>query len=316
MAKESGDAAFHLLSPRIHDAPKRRPLRFKSTGSGTRSDGSATREEGAGYWDLSVGPKPYIGEWIMEVSLPESAVSMRSLSKSYRDRVTLDDITLDIPRAMVYGLLGPNGAGKTTIVRILSTIIKPTSGSASVNGHDVATHGIDVRKSIGVLPEDTGLYDRLTAVETLRFYGGVQGLSGSRLDDRIDELLTMFELSDRKKDRVAKYSRGMRQKLALARALIHDPPVLLLDEPTLGLDVMSTRAIRDYVGRMATEGKTVILTSNNMYEAQTLCKELTILNRGRILVSGTVEQLEEMVKTKGLEEVFVQLVRGENGVSS
>lgn len=241
---------------------------------------------------------------------------MQSLSKSFQDKTVVSNVTLDIPRGMVYGLLGPNGAGKTTIVRILSTIVKPTSGSASVNGFDVVSQSIAVRQSVGVLPEDTGLYDRLTAVETLSFYGGVQGLRGEQLQARIKSLLTMFELYDRKDDRVAKYSRGMRQKLALARALIHDPPVLLLDEPTLGLDVMSTRAIREYVVRVAREGKTVILTSNNMYEAQLLCSELTILNHGRILVSGTVEKLEEMAKTRGLEDVFVNLVRSESGASS
>lgn len=241
---------------------------------------------------------------------------MQSLSKSFQDKAVVDNVTLDIPRGMVYGLLGPNGAGKTTIVRMLSTIIKPTSGSASVNGFDVVSQSIAVRKSVGVLPEDTGLYDRLTAVETLSFYGGVQGLRGEQLHARIKALLTMFELYDRRDDRVAKYSRGMRQKLALARALIHDPPVLLLDEPTLGLDVMSTRAIREYVVLVAREGKTVILTSNNMYEAQLLCSELTILNHGRILVSGTVEKLEEMAKTKGLEDVFVNLVRSESDASS
>ena len=239
---------------------------------------------------------------------------MDGLTKKFNGKGVVGGVSLVIPGGVVYGLLGPNGAGKTTIVRMLSTLLKPTSGTARVNGFDVRSHPSKVRSSIGVLPEDTGLYDRLTATETLEFYGGVQGLSGARLKERMEELLKMFELFDRRDDRVGKYSRGMRQKLALARALIHDPPILLLDEPTLGLDVMSTRAIRDYVKGVASQGKTVLLTSNNMYEAQLLCSQVTILNKGAVRASGTVEELEAMSKGRGLEEVFVNLVRSESSV--
>lgn len=244
----------------------------------------------------------------------DSAISIAGLTKEFNGRVVVDRVSLEIPGGVVYGLLGPNGAGKTTIVRMLSTLLKPTSGTAKVNGFDVLSDPGKVRSSIGVLPEDTGLYDRLTATETLEFYGGVQGLTGATVRERSEALLKMFELFDRRNDRVGKYSRGMRQKLALARALIHDPPVLLLDEPTLGLDVMSTRAIRDYVKNVAKEGKTVLLTSNNMYEAQLLCSRVTILSKGAIRASGTVEELEAMSKGKGLEEVFVNLVRSESSV--
>jgi ABC-type multidrug transport system ATPase subunit len=243
------------------------------------------------------------------------SISIHGVTKTFGTILALDDFSLDIPRGIVYGLLGPNGAGKTTLVRILSTILKPTRGSATVNGHDVLREPQTVRENIGVLPEDTGLYDRLTAVETLRFYGGAQGLRGVELEERIEKLLRLFELYERRNDRTAKYSRGMRQKLALARALIHDPPVLLLDEPTLGLDVMSTHAIRDYVKGLAKEGKTVLLNTNNMYEAQMLCERFTIINRGIIRASGTVSDLEKLANTKGLEEVFINLVRSDLSVS-
>ncbi len=198
---------------------------------------------------------------------------------------------------------------------MLSTLLKPTGGMATVNGHDVAREPIVVRSSIGVLPEDTGLYDRLTATETLQFYGGVQGVEQPKLDQRIEELLRVMNLYDRKDDRVGKFSRGMRQKLALARALIHDPDVLLLDEPTLGVDVMSTRAIREYILDFVKQGKTVLLTTNNMHEAQMLCREFTIINKGVVRASGTVESLEELAKTRGLEEVFVNLVKSDASVS-
>jgi len=245
------------------------------------------------------------------------AISMRDLTKRFGERTAVDGVSLEIGRGIVYGLLGPNGAGKTTIVRMLSTILKPSSGTATVNGHDIETEPAKVRQSIGVLPEDTGLYDRLNGAETLRFYGGMQGLSGELLDKRIEQLLRLLELYERRKDRVATYSRGMRQKLALARALIHDPPILLLDEPTLALDVMSTLAIRDYTKRVAKEGKTVLLNTNNMYEAQLLCDRLTIISNGSIKASGTVADLEALAKTKGLEEVFVNLVRTDQlGISS
>ncbi|MDV3294162.1 MAG: ABC transporter ATP-binding protein [Nitrososphaerales archaeon] len=244
----------------------------------------------------------------------DSAISIRGLTKEFSDKTVVDKVSLEIPKGAVYGLIGPNGAGKTTTVRMLSTLIKPSAGTAVVNGFDVISEPQRVRSSIGVLPEDTGLYDRLTARETLAFYGGVQGLDGLDLAKRIGKLLKMFDLEERIDDRVGKYSKGMRQKLALARALIHDPPVLLLDEPTLGLDVMSTRAIRDYIKNVAREGKTVLLTSNNLYEAQLLSDQVAILNRGAVKASGTVEELESMAKAKGLEDVFVNLVRAESNV--
>jgi ABC-type multidrug transport system ATPase subunit len=247
-----------------------------------------------------------------------AAISMKGLTKRFEKNgpVVVDNLTLDIPSGTVYGLLGPNGAGKTTVVRILSTLLKPTSGGATVNGYDILTRAQEVRGSIGVLPEDTGLYDRLTATETLQFYGGVQGVEQPRLDQRIEELLRILNLYDRTDDKVGKFSRGMRQKLALARALIHDPSVLLLDEPTLGVDVMSTRAIREYTLDVVKRGKTVLLTTNNMYEAQMLCKEFTIINKGIVRASGTVEGLEELAKTRGLEEVFVNLVKSDASVAS
>jgi ABC-type multidrug transport system ATPase subunit len=246
------------------------------------------------------------------------AISMKGLTKRFDKKgpLVVDDISLDIRSGTIYGLLGPNGAGKTTIVRMLSTLMKPTGGGATVNGYDVLTQAQKVRGSIGVLPEDTGLYDRLTATETLQFYGGVQGLEQPLLDQRIEELLRVMNLYDRRADRVGKFSRGMRQKLALARALIHDPSVLLLDEPTLGVDVMSTRAIREYALDIVKQGKTVLLTTNNMYEAQMLCKEFTIINKGVVRASGTVEGLEELAKTRGLEEVFVNLVKSDASISS
>lgn len=243
-----------------------------------------------------------------------SAISIANISKFFGRTKALDCVTLDIPPGVVYGILGPNGAGKTTLVRILSTIIRPTSGTALVGGHDILDEPEEVRASIGVLPEDTGLYDRLTAVETLRFFGAVHGVPDDVLEARIADLLRLLGLYDRRNDRAGKYSKGMRQKLALARALVHDPPILMLDEPTLGLDVMSARAIREYVKSAASSGKTVLLTTNNMHEAELLCSHLAIIDMGAVRTTGTIRELEQISKAKDLEEVFVRLVKGEDDV--
>ncbi len=250
--------------------------------------------------------------------MSDVAISMSGLTKRFEKGgpAVVDGVSLEIRSGTIYGLLGPNGAGKTTVVRMLSTLLKPSAGTATVNGYDIVAKPLEVRASVGVLPEDTGLYDRLTATETLQFYGGVQGVQQPDLDQRIGELLRILNLYDRRNDKVGKFSRGMRQKLALARALVHDPSVLLLDEPTLGVDVMSTRAIREYTLDVVKQGKTVLLTTNNMYEAQMLCREFTIINKGVVRASGTVEGLEELAKTRGLEEVFVNLVKSDASVSS
>ncbi len=237
------------------------------------------------------------------------AIETMQLEKRFGDLVAINKISLKISHGIVFGLLGPNGAGKTTTIRILATILVPTSGTASVNGCDVVRESRGVRESIGVLPEDVGLYDRLTGYETLRFAGLLYGLKGMDLEERISRVLKILDLDGRGKDRVGKYSRGMKQKLALARALIHDPPILMLDEPTLGLDVMSARTIREYIRGAAKEGRTVLLTTHNMSEAQLLCEQIAIINRGSIVATGTVEELEGLTKSKDLEEVFVNLVR-------
>lgn len=246
----------------------------------------------------------------------QAAITLESLGKSFGKTTALESVSLSISPATVYGLLGPNGAGKTTIVRILSTILKPSAGAARVGRHSVVDEPERVRDLIGVLPEDTGLYDRLTGDETLRFYGQMHLMEETRIRERTDLLLKLLGLEEKRKARVGTYSRGMRQKLALARALVHDPPVLLLDEPTLGLDVMSARAIRDYVRDLSKEGRTVLLTTNNMYEARMLCTDLAILNKGKLVASGTVGDLETMARSKDLEEVFLNFVKGEVNVQN
>jgi sodium transport system ATP-binding protein len=230
------------------------------------------------------------------------------LTKRFGRFTAVDSVTFDVGNGEVFGLLGPNGAGKTTTMRLLSTVLKPTSGTATVAGYDLLLEPQKVRASIGVLPEETGLYDRLTPREHLLYYGGLHGMADEVLTKRADELLQVMELADRANTQVGEFSKGMKQKVALLRAFIHDPPVLLLDEPTAGLDVMSARSIHAFVERFRAEGKAIIISTHNMTEAQKLCNRVAIIDHGRIVGIGTVEELEARTHQKDLESIFVQLV--------
>jgi len=193
-------------------------------------------------------------------------------------------------------------------MRLLSTLLKPTSGTAAVAGHDLLREPQKVRASIGVLPEDTGLYDRLTPREHLLYYGRLHRMPEDVLRKRGDELLEIMELKDRANTKVGDFSKGMKQKVALLRAFIHDPPVLLLDEPTAGLDVMSARSIQGFVERFRKEGKAIMISTHNMTEAQKLCDRVAIIDHAKIVAAGTVAELQKRTSQKDLESIFVQLV--------
>lgn len=231
-----------------------------------------------------------------------------SLTKKFGEFTAVDQVTFDVGNGEVFGLLGPNGAGKTTTMRLLSTLLKPTSGTARVAGYDLLREPQKVRASIGVLPEDTGLYDRLTPREHLLYYGRLHGMPDGVLRKRGDELLDIMELKDRANTKVGDFSKGMKQKVALLRAFIHDPPVLLLDEPTAGLDVMSARSIQGFVERFRKEGKAIMISTHNMTEAQKLCDRVAIIDHARIVAVGTVAELQKKTSQKDLESIFVQLV--------
>lgn len=231
-----------------------------------------------------------------------------SLTKKFGEFTAVDQVSFTVGNGEVFGLLGPNGAGKTTTMRLLSTVLKPTSGTASVAGHDLLREPQKVRASIGVLPEDTGLYDRLTPREHLLYYGRLHGMQEDSLMRRGDELLAVMELTDRANTKVGEFSKGMKQKIALLRAFIHDPPVLLLDEPTAGLDVMSVRSIHGFVERFRKEGKTIMISTHNMTEAQKICDRVAIIDHARIVAIGTVKELQAKTSQKDLENIFVQLV--------
>jgi sodium transport system ATP-binding protein len=230
------------------------------------------------------------------------------LTKKFGGFTAVDQVSFEVCNGEVFGLLGPNGAGKTTTMRLLSTLLKPTSGTATIAGHDLLRDPQKVRASIGVLPEDTGLYDRLTPREHLLYYGKLHSMPEDVLRKRSDELLDTMELGDRANTKVGDFSKGMKQKVALLRAFIHDPPVLLLDEPTAGLDVMSARSIHAFVERFRKEGKAIMISTHNMTEAQKLCDRLAIIDHAKIVAVGTVAELQQKTSQKDLESIFVQLV--------
>jgi ABC-type multidrug transport system ATPase subunit len=235
-------------------------------------------------------------------------IRCEALTKRFGAFTAVDRVSFEVDKGGVFGLLGPNGAGKTTTLRLLSTLLRPTSGTANIAGYDLLREPQRVRESIGVLPEDAGLYDRLTPREHLLYYGRLHGMPKDRLERRIDELLEIMELADRANTKVGEFSKGMKQKVALLRAFVHDPPVLLLDEPTAGLDVMSSRSIHALVERFRKEGRAIMVSTHNMAEAQKLCRRVGIIDHGRIVGIGTVEELEALTHQKDLESVFVQLV--------
>ncbi len=239
------------------------------------------------------------------------AVEAISLTKAFGDFLAVRDLSFKVEEGSVFGLLGPNGAGKTTTLRMIYGVLRPTSGTARVMGVDVRENPLEVKRMMGVLPEDTGVYPRLTAEENLIYFGKLRGMEEGRLRRRVDKLLDILDLSEKRFVIADKLSRGQKQKLAFARAILDEPPVLLLDEPTLGVDVMSAREIRRMIGEYASSGRTVILSTHNMWEVERLCDRIAIISEGTLRYEGSREDLERLAGEKEFEDIFVRLVRGE-----
>ncbi len=234
----------------------------------------------------------------------EKEIEIKQVTKRYGTLVAVKDISLTVPKGMVFGLLGPNGAGKTTLVNILTTLMKPTSGSASVGGYDVVKDGARVRSLIGVVPQENNLDRYLTARENLIFHAKMHGMSPSSYHRRVDELLSLMGLVERQKDFPNKFSTGMQRRLVVARALVHDPQILFLDEPTTGLDPQAKRLLWDYF--LSLKGKRALfLTTHNMEEAEFLCDQITIIDNGSPIASGTSAQLKEMTENSWFYEIEV-----------
>jgi sodium transport system ATP-binding protein len=240
-------------------------------------------------------------------------IDVRDLTKCYSDlRLgsfrALAGVTFSARPGEIFGLLGPNGAGKTTLLRILSTVLKPTSGTAIVAGHDVVACAEQVRRNIGFVSTNTAIYDRMTAWEMVEYFGRLHGMPAPLLRDRMEEIFTRLSMQEIRDCVGAKMSTGMKQKVSIARALIHDPPVLIFDEATVGLDVLVARALLKSIAQLRDQGKCVILSTHIMREAERLCDRLAIIYRGRILAEGTLDELRERHEQHDLEELFFGLI--------
>ena len=227
-------------------------------------------------------------------------IEVQDLHKAYGGVQALDGITFSVPEATVYGLLGPNGAGKSTAISILAGLVAPTSGRASVAGHDVSTDSTAAKRALGFVPQDVVLYDELNAKENLEFFGGLYGIRGAGLRDRVAELLHDIDLGDNAKRPVETYSGGMKRRLNIACGLVHQPRVLLLDEPTVGIDPQARLHILAMVGRIAAAGTTVLYTTHYLHEAEELCQRIAIIDHGRILAEGSLEELRSQVGERDL----------------
>jgi sodium transport system ATP-binding protein len=208
----------------------------------------------------------------------------------------------------ITGLLGPNGAGKTTTLRMLYTLMRPQSGEVCVDGLNAATHGIEVRKRLGVLPDARGLYKRLTARENIEYYGRLQRLSTEIINTRGDQLIELLEMKEFALRCTEGFSQGQRVKTAIARALVHDPRNIILDEPTNGLDVMATRSLREFLKTLRADGRCVLFSTHIMQEVAALCDRIVIIAHGRVVAQGTAEALREQAGESNLEDAFVKLI--------
>lgn len=232
-------------------------------------------------------------------------IQSENLTKEFNSFVAVDRVSLSVGSGQVLALLGPNGAGKTTTLRMLTSVLHPTSGWAKVAGFDVVTQPAEVRASVGILTEQHGLYGRMSAVEYLDFFGQVYQMPVETRRKRTNELLEQFGLGDVRRQKIGEYSKGMRQKLALARALFHDPPVLLMDEPTSAMDPESARLVRDAIHGLSRANRTIIICTHNLVEAEELADMIAIIQHGRIIISGTVPELKS--RLLGAPQFEIQL---------
>ncbi len=244
------------------------------------------------------------------------AIETRRLTRNFGDTTAVDALDLTVGAATFFGFLGPNGAGKSTTIKMLTGLLKITSGSASILGFDVAIQGVEVKRRIGVVPEELALFDRLTGWEYLSFVGRMYGMERATIRTRSQELLEIMDLADRKK-LIVDYSHGMQKKLAISAAILHGPELLFLDEPFEGIDAVSSRLIKDILGSMLEQQVTIFLTSHILEIVEKLCDEVAIIHHGRLVAQGSIEELRHGRSTEGaeatLEELFLSLVEDGGG---
>ncbi len=235
-------------------------------------------------------------------------IEVSSIAKSFGDVQAVKDVSFTANDGQITGLLGPNGAGKSTTLRILYGLLEPDKGSASVDRINIEQERLQAQSIMGVLPDAHGLYDRLTAREHIHYFGNLQGVSSDALEAKANELLKLLDMESIADRKVEGFSQGERTKVCLARALVHDPPNVMLDEPTNGLDVMTTRSVRDLIKELKSRGICVLFSSHMMHEVARLCDHIVIISEGLVVASGTTDQIREAAAEDNLEEAFVKLV--------
>ena len=241
-------------------------------------------------------------------------IEVENLTKTFLDLrrgevVAVDGISFSCRAGEIFGLLGPNGAGKTTTLRMLSTILRPTGGRATITGFDVVRDSARVRENIGYMSASTGIYDRMTAWELVEYFGRLYGLPEDRLRQRMEFLFDTLQMNSFRDVLGSKMSTGMKQKVSIARTIVHDPPVLIFDEPTVGLDVLVARAVLETIKSLREQGKCILFSTHIMREAEKLCDQIAIIHRGRILAMGTLAELTTQYGESDLEELFFGLIR-------
>lgn len=241
-------------------------------------------------------------------------IHTRDLTRYYGSLAAVQDLTLEVEQGEIFGFLGPNGAGKTTTIRLIVGLLRPTSGTVSVAGHDVQQDPLEAKRKLGYLAQTPLLYEKLTGTEFLRFLGGLHGLNDTQIGERSEHLLALMELTGKADQLIESYSGGMRKRLGLCGALLHEPPVLVLDEPFTGLDPYGARRIKDLLRHLCQQGKTVFLSTHVLEVAERVCDRVGILDRGLLVAVGTMESLRSQARSAAetsLEDLFIQLTAGE-----
>lgn len=241
-------------------------------------------------------------------------IAVTNLSKSFGAVQAVQSVSFSAPNGQITGLLGPNGAGKSTTMRVIAGVLSPDAGGAVVDELDTWRQRVAAQKRLGVLPDKRGVYQRLTSRENIRYFGRLHGLGGADLEKRIDDLISLLEMQEIADRQTEGFSTGQKVKVAIARALVHNPPNVMLDEPTVGLDVMSTRAMRQVIRRLRDVGQTVLFSSHIMQEVSSLCDNIVIIAHGRVVAQGSAEALRQRAGQSDLEEAFVQIIGTTEGL--
>ncbi|MFC1851009.1 ABC transporter ATP-binding protein [candidate division CSSED10-310 bacterium] len=249
-----------------------------------------------------------------------SIVEVKQLTKIYRDKErgevrAADEVSFNCARGEIFGILGPNGAGKTTTLRMLSTVIRPTTGTALINEYDIVEQPQQVRASIGFLSSTTGLFPRMTPLEILNYFGRLHHVPAQKLKQQVEKLVSIFEMDQFMNVRSDRLSTGMKQKVSIGRTLIHDPPVLFFDEPTVGLDILVASTMMKFIQNCRREKRAVIFSTHTMSEAEKLCDRLAIIHQGRIHAIGSLKELQARTGKRFLEDIFIDLIRNDGGIN-